>query len=79
MMVMVGNEDEVREWLKVDIIVKLNWKKVYCFYVFYLKFEEKDEEFVREFSVFFDIVVCFRVLWEIVERYGKVLIFINIC
>lgn len=76
---MVGNEDEVREWLKVDIIVKLNWKKVYCFYVFYLKFEEKDEEFVREFSVFFDIVVCFRVLWEIVERYGKVLIFINIC
>lgn len=37
----VGNEDEVREWLKADTIVKPNWKKAYRFHVLYPKPEEK--------------------------------------
>ncbi len=47
----VGNEDEVREWLKADTIVKPNWKKAYRFHVLYPKPEEKDEELARELSV----------------------------
>lgn len=73
----VGNEDEVREWLKADTIVKPNWKKAYRFHVLYPKPEEKDEELARELSVSPDIAARLRVLWEIVERHGKALIFTN--
>lgn len=73
----VGNEDEVREWLKADVIVKPNWKKAYRFHVLYPKPEEKDEELARKLSVSPDIAARLRVLWEIVERHGKALIFTN--
>ncbi|MBP1910809.1 DEAD/DEAH box helicase [Thermococcus stetteri] len=73
----VGNEDEVREWLKADVIVKPNWRKAYRFHVLYPKPEEKDEELARRLSVSLDIAARLRVLWEIVEGHGKALIFTN--
>lgn len=73
----VGNEDEVREWLKADVIVKPNWKKAYRFHVLYPKPEEKDEELARKLSVSPDIAARLRVLWDIVEKHGKALIFTN--
>ncbi|AMQ17675.1 DEAD/DEAH box helicase [Thermococcus peptonophilus] len=73
----VGNEDEVREWLKADVIVKPNWKKAYRFHVLYPKPEEKDEELARKLSVSPDIAARLRILWDIVERHGKALVFTN--
>ena len=73
----VGNEDEVREWLKADTIVKPSWKKNYRFHVLYPKPDEKDEKLARELSLSPEIAARLRLLWEIVEKYGKALIFTN--
>jgi ATP-dependent Lhr-like helicase len=73
----VGNEDEVREWLKADVIVKPNWKKAYRFHVLYPKPKEKDLELAEKLNVSPDIAARLKVLWEIVERHGKALIFTN--
>ncbi|AJC70881.1 large helicase [Thermococcus guaymasensis DSM 11113] len=73
----VGNEDEVREWLKADVIVKPSWKKSYRFHVLYPKPTEKDMELARELSLSPEIAARLRLLWEIVEEHGKALIFTN--
>ncbi|MCD6523852.1 MAG: DEAD/DEAH box helicase, partial [Thermococcus sp.] len=73
----VGNEDEVREWLKADVIVKPSWKKSYRFHVLYPKPCERDMELARELSLSPEIAARLRLLWEIVEEHGKALIFTN--
>ncbi len=73
----VGNEDEVREWLKADVIVKPSWKKSYRFHVLYPKPDERDMELARELSLSPEIAARLRLLWEIVEEHGKALIFTN--
>ncbi|ASJ09471.1 large helicase [Thermococcus siculi] len=73
----VGNEEEVREWLKADVIVKPNWKKSYRFHVLYPTPTGEDEELGRELSLSPEIAARLRLLWDIVERHGKALIFTN--
>ncbi|NJF24873.1 DEAD/DEAH box helicase [Thermococcus sp. Bubb.Bath] len=73
----VGNEEEVREWLKADVIVKPNWRKVYRFHVLYPTPTEEDEKLGQELSLSPEIAARLRLLWEIVERHGKALIFTN--
>ncbi len=73
----VGNEKEVKEWLKADIIVKPPWKKSYRFHVLYPSPGEKDKELARELSLSPEIAARLRLLWGIVERHGKALIFAN--
>ncbi|MCD6524296.1 MAG: DEAD/DEAH box helicase [Thermococcus sp.] len=73
----VGNEEEVREWLKADVIVKPSWKKSYRFHVLYPKPTERDMELARELSLSPEIAARLRLLWEIVEEHGKALIFTN--
>ncbi|ASJ02541.1 large helicase [Thermococcus profundus] len=73
----VGNEEEVREWLKADVIVKPNWKKAYRFHVLYPTPTKEDEKLGRELSLSPEIAARLRLLWEIVERHGKALIFTN--
>ncbi|ASJ12779.1 DEAD/DEAH box helicase [Thermococcus thioreducens] len=73
----VGNEEEVREWLKADIIVKPSWKKHYRFHVLYPSPTEEDEKLGRELSLSPEIASRLRLLWEIVEGHGKALIFTN--
>ncbi|NJE02752.1 DEAD/DEAH box helicase [Thermococcus sp. MV11] len=73
----VGNEEEVREWLKADVIVKPNWKKRYRFHVLYPRPTEKDLELARELSVSPEIASRLRALWGVVEGHGKALIFTN--
>ncbi|NJE01463.1 DEAD/DEAH box helicase [Thermococcus sp. JdF3] len=73
----VGNEEEVREWLKADVIVKPNWKKRYRFHVLYPRPTEKDLELARELSVSSEIASRLRALWGVVEGHGKALIFTN--
>lgn len=73
----VGNEDEVREWLKADVIVKPSWKKSYRFHVLYPKPDERDMELAEKLSLSPEIAARLRLLWEIVEEHGKALIFTN--
>ncbi|CAD5244535.1 DEAD/DEAH box helicase [Thermococcus camini] len=73
----VGNEEEVREWLKADTIVKPSWRKNYRFYVLYPKPDERDIELARKLSLSPEIAARLRLLWSIVERHGKALIFTN--
>ncbi|ASA77737.1 DEAD/DEAH box helicase [Thermococcus sp. 5-4] len=73
----VGNEDEVREWLKADVIVKPSWRKNYRFHVLYPKPGERDMELARKLSLSPEIAARLRLLWEIVEEHGKALIFTN--
>ncbi|NJE31454.1 DEAD/DEAH box helicase [Thermococcus sp. 18S1] len=73
----VGNEEEVREWLKADVIVKPSWRKNYRFHVLYPKPGERDMELARKLSLSPEIAARLRLLWEIVEEHGKALIFTN--
>ncbi|QDA31719.1 DEAD/DEAH box helicase [Thermococcus indicus] len=73
----VGNEEEVREWLGADLIVKPSWKKRYRFHVLYPKPGREDLELARELSLSPEIAARLRLLWSIVERHGKALIFTN--
>ncbi|WP_297500937.1 DEAD/DEAH box helicase [Thermococcus sp.] len=73
----VGNEEEIREWLKADTIVKPPWRKGYRFHVLYPEPGEEDQRLARELSLSPEIAVRLRLLWEIVERHGKALIFTN--
>ncbi|NJE04814.1 DEAD/DEAH box helicase [Thermococcus sp. M36] len=73
----VGNEEEVRDWLKADVIVKPPWKKRYRFHVLYPSPTEEDEKLGRELSLSPEIAARLRLLWSIVERHGKALIFTN--
>ncbi|NJE41859.1 DEAD/DEAH box helicase [Thermococcus sp. GR6] len=73
----VGNEDEVREWLGAETIVKPSWRKAYRFHVLYPRPEEKDFKLAEELSLTPDVAARLRTLWEIVEEHGKALIFTN--
>ncbi|WP_456420477.1 DEAD/DEAH box helicase [Thermococcus sp.] len=73
----VGNEEEVREWLKAESIVKPNWKKSYRLHVLYPSPTEEDEKLARELSLSPEIASRLRLLWRIVEEHGTALIFTN--
>ncbi|NJE62366.1 DEAD/DEAH box helicase [Thermococcus sp. 21S7] len=73
----VGNEEEVREWLKADVIVKPSWRKNYRFHVLYPKPGERDMELAKKLSLSPEIAARLGLLWEIVEKHGKALIFTN--
>ncbi|NJE53708.1 DEAD/DEAH box helicase [Thermococcus sp. 21S9] len=73
----VGNEEEVRDWLRAEAIVKPNWRKAYRFHVLYPKPKEEDMKLAEKLSVSSEIASRLRTLWEIVERHGKALIFTN--
>ncbi|NJE76880.1 DEAD/DEAH box helicase [Thermococcus sp. ES12] len=73
----VGNEEEVKEWLKADVIVKPNWRKNYRFHVLYPRPDGRDLDLARELSVSPEIAARLRALWGVVEEHGKALIFTN--
>lgn len=73
----VGNEDEVREWLGADTIVKPGWRKNYRFHVLYPSPTEEDEKLGEELSLSPEIAARLRLLWGIIEEHGKALIFTN--
>ncbi|ASJ04819.1 DEAD/DEAH box helicase [Thermococcus barossii] len=73
----VGNEEEVRAWLKADVIVKPNWRKNYRFHVLYPRPDGRDLDLARELSVSPEIAARLRALWGVVEEHGKALIFTN--
>ncbi len=73
----VGNEGEVKEWLKADVIVKPEWRKAYRFHVLYPKPDARDLKLAQKLNVTPDIAARLRTLWEIVEKHGKALIFTN--
>ncbi|MDV3104457.1 DEAD/DEAH box helicase [Thermococcus waiotapuensis] len=73
----VGNEEEVKEWLKADVIVKPPWKKGYRFHVLYPTPDKGDEELARKLNLSPEIAARLRLLWEIVEKHGKALVFTN--
>ncbi|WP_010478047.1 DEAD/DEAH box helicase [Thermococcus zilligii] len=73
----VGNEEEVKEWLKAEVIVKPPWKKGYRFHVLYPTPDKGDEELARKLNLSPEIAARLRLLWEIVEKHGKALVFTN--
>jgi len=73
----VGNEEEVKEWLKADAIVKPPLKKSYRLHVLYPTPTEEDQKLARELSLSPEIAARLRLLWGIVERHGRALIFTN--
>ncbi len=73
----VGNMDEVRKWLKADVVVSPSWKKLYSFHVLYPEADENDRVLAESLNVPLEVATRLRVLWQIVERHGKALIFTN--
>jgi len=73
----VGNEEEVRQWLGAEVTVKPTWKKRYRLHVLYPHPTEADGELARELNLTPDVASRLRVLWDIVEKHGKALIFTN--
>ncbi|WP_461865147.1 DEAD/DEAH box helicase, partial [Thermococcus sp.] len=73
----LGNEEEIKEWLKAETIVKPGWKKKYRIHVLYPQADEKDSELARKLNLPLDVATRLRILWDIVEEHGKALIFTN--
>lgn len=73
----VGNEGEIRDWLKADIIVKPEISKAYRVHVLYPEPGEKDFELAPSLKVSPEVAARLRALWEVVEEHGKGLIFTN--
>ncbi|ASJ17598.1 large helicase [Thermococcus chitonophagus] len=73
----VGNEREIMEWLKAQEIVKPRIKKRYKVTVLYPKPKEEDKELAEKLKVPLEVAARLRVLWEIVEKYNRALIFVN--
>lgn len=73
----VGNEEEIKAWLKADIVVKPPIAKRYKVKVLFPQPDEKDFELSRELSIPLDVATRLRVLWKIIERYERGLIFTN--
>ena len=73
----LGNEEEIREWIKADVIVRPGWKKSYRFHVLYPRPSGEDEKLARELNVSPEVAARLKTLWEIVEKHGRALIFTN--
>ncbi len=73
----LGNEEEIKEWLKADVIVKPGWKKEYRIHVLYPQADEKGHELAGKLNLPPEVATRLRVLWDIVEEHGKALIFTN--
>ncbi|WP_461862797.1 DEAD/DEAH box helicase, partial [Thermococcus sp.] len=73
----LGNEEEIKEWLKADVIVKPGWKKEYRIHVLYPQVDEKGHELAGKLNLPPEVATRLRVLWDIVEEHGKALIFTN--
>lgn len=73
----LGNEEEIKQWLGADTIVKPGWKKEYRIHVLYPQPDEGDSKLAQKLSLPQDVTARLRILWEIVEKHGKALIFTN--
>jgi len=73
----IGNEGEIGEWLKADVIVKPSLKKRYSVEVLFPSPDERDSELAEKLSLPVDVAARLRVLWDIVEKHGRALIFTN--
>ncbi|WP_048151957.1 DEAD/DEAH box helicase [Palaeococcus ferrophilus] len=73
----VGNEGEIKDWLKADTIVKPEMRKAYHVHVLYPEPEEGDFELARALKVSPEVAARLRTVWEVVEEHGKGLIFTN--
>ncbi|AIF69650.1 large helicase [Palaeococcus pacificus DY20341] len=73
----IGNEEEVKNWLKADVIVKPSLQKNYKINVLFPQPEEGDEELVQKLRVSLDVATRLRTLWSIVEKHERALIFTN--
>ncbi|CAB49731.1 DEAD/DEAH box helicase [Pyrococcus abyssi] len=73
----VGNEEEVKEWLGVDEIVKPPLKKRYKFKVLFPRPRPEDKELAELLRVDVEVAARLRTLWEIVEKHKRVLVFVN--
>ncbi|WP_456395336.1 DEAD/DEAH box helicase [Thermococcus sp.] len=73
----LGNEEEIREWLKAEAIVKPGWRKEYRIHVLYPRADEKDSELAGRLNLPLDVATRLRILWNIIEEHGKALIFTN--
>lgn len=73
----VGNEEEIKAWLKADVVVKPKIEKDYKIKVLFPQPDEKDLELSNSLSISLDVATRLRVLWEIVEKHERALIFTN--
>ncbi|AEH24741.1 DEAD/DEAH box helicase [Pyrococcus yayanosii] len=73
----IGNEREVMEWLGAEIVVKPSLRKEYSFTVLFPAPDERDADLAERLKVPIDVAARLRVLWEIVERHERALIFVN--
>ncbi|MFA4639794.1 DEAD/DEAH box helicase [Pyrococcus kukulkanii] len=73
----VGNEEEIREWLKAEVIIKPKVKKRYKFHVLYPKVEEEDVKLSEQLKVPPEVAARLRALWSVVEKHKRALIFVN--
>ena len=73
----VGNEEEIKTWLKADVVVRPPIEKGYKVNVLFPQPDERDIELSRKLSVPLDVATRLRVLWEIIEKYERALVFTN--
>ncbi|MDK2869954.1 MULTISPECIES: DEAD/DEAH box helicase [Pyrococcus] len=73
----IGSEEKVRLWMEADEVVKPRLKKKYKFTVLYPQPIPEDEKLAEELKVPIEVATRLRVVWDIVEKHKKVLIFVN--
>ncbi|MCD6559279.1 MAG: DEAD/DEAH box helicase [Palaeococcus sp.] len=73
----VGNEEEVREWLKGHVTVKPSLKKEYRIKVLFPQPDERDRDLAKQLKISLEVATRLRILWEILERYERALVFTN--
>ena len=73
----VGNEEEIREWLKADAVVKPSLRKEYSVKVLFPSPDERDLRLAEKLKLPVDVATRLRVLWDIVEKHKRALIFTN--
>ena len=73
----VGNEEEIKAWLKADVVVKPPIEKSYKIKVLFPQPDEKNRELARNLNLSLDVATRLRVLWEIIEKHKRALIFTN--
>lgn len=73
----IGNEEEIKAWLKADVVVKPPIEKSYKIKVLFPQPDEKNRELARNLNLSLDVATRLRVLWEIIEKHKRALIFTN--
>lgn len=73
----VGNEEEIKAWLKADVVIKPSLEKHYKINVLFPQADERDLKLAQKLKIPLDVATRLRIVWEIIERHERALVFTN--